>query len=98
MMNKSITCFLLMSCLSPLIVKGDSWMQKASLPSFGRDGGIGFTIGASGYLGCGGGATTGDCYNDLWEYNPASDSWTQKADVGSRCRYGSVGFAINGKG
>ena len=67
----------------------NSWTQKADIGLTGFFKGVGFSIGAKGYLGSG---------SEFWEYNPSNNSWSQKANYpGVSCRQ-AVGFSIADKG
>lgn len=72
-----------------------TWKQKANFAGLGREGGVGFSIGAKGYIGTGG---TGGQYKDFWEWDPKTDSWTQKADFSGGERTYAIGFSIGLKG
>jgi N-acetylneuraminic acid mutarotase len=80
-MKALITLALLLLNLPALESNAANWTQKASFNGGNRYGAFCFSIGNTGYVGCGV-QQTGINYalvNDLWAYDPASDSWTQKA-------------------
>ena len=61
-----------------MLLAQNSWIQKTDLPSIGRYGATGFSIGDYGYVL--GGNKTGNIYtNELWQYNSLTDTWVQKA-------------------
>jgi len=74
---------------------GDNWIEKSDFSGTAREGAVGFSIGAKGYIGTG---EDGSYRKDFWEFDPLSDSWTQKADFGGTARNFAVGFSIGAKG
>ncbi|HUS00229.1 MAG TPA: kelch repeat-containing protein, partial [Chitinophagaceae bacterium] len=72
-----------------------AWVRRANFPTI-RELGVGFNIGAKGYIGTG--RNFNDATNDFWEYDPVNNTWTQKADVPGGGRVQAVGFSINSKG
>ena len=76
----------------------DTWTQKDSLQGGIRDGAVGFSIGAKGYIVAGYNSGAFTWYNDFWEWDPSTDSWTQKADFSGGTRSNAVGFSIGSKG
>jgi N-acetylneuraminic acid mutarotase len=76
-----------------------NWVQKASLPSDGRESSGCFTIGNQLYVICG--RTSVSPYvhvSELWEYNSLTDNWVQKADYPGGARTAPLAFAVGGKG
>lgn len=73
------------------------WTKVHSLDNGKRFESTSFSIGGKGYVTCGI-DTNDNCYNDLWEYDPAFDVWTQKANLPASYRRGAFGFEINGYG
>jgi N-acetylneuraminic acid mutarotase len=62
----------------------EKWFQDASPTSFGRVYGVGFSIGAKGYVGGGQYGLPGQAQvslSDFWEYDPTSNTWAQKASM-----------------
>jgi N-acetylneuraminic acid mutarotase len=51
------------------------WTQKGDFTGGVRDGGFGFAINGSGYIGTGNDNVF--LYKDIWKYDPVFDSWTQ---------------------
>ncbi|MBK9402017.1 MAG: T9SS type A sorting domain-containing protein [Bacteroidetes bacterium] len=84
--------------LSPDLMFGETWTQKAVIPGGVRDLTVGFSIGNKGYVGTGYHHGLWYEYQDFWEWDPVTDVWTQKADFGGGLRYGAVGFSIGIKG
>jgi hypothetical protein len=73
-----------------------TWVQKNSVPSFGRLGGVSFSIGNKGYVGTG---WTGVSYlDDFWEFDQTTGAWSQKATFPGAARYYATGFSLGGKG
>ncbi len=73
----------------------DSWVQKANMPTVGRNGGVGLSIGSKGYTGLG---LNGAYFVDFWEYNPVNNTWTQKANFPGVGRMDVISFTIGSKG
>lgn len=73
------------------------WTKVHSLDNGKRFEATSFAIGGKGYVTCGI-DTNDNCYNDLWEYDPAFNAWTQKANLPASYRRGAFGFEINGMG
>jgi N-acetylneuraminic acid mutarotase len=69
------------------------WTRKADTGGEPRSAGVGFAIGAKGYMGFG-----NSFLKDFWEYDPARDTWMKKADLPGPGRFCSVAFAIGSKG
>ena len=84
----------------PIAIGQSTWSRKADFPGIERWSGVGFSIGARGYLVTGAKYDNGAyiCNKDLWEYDPATGIWAQKADFGGAGRYSAVGFSIGSKG
>jgi N-acetylneuraminic acid mutarotase len=60
------------------------WFQNASPTYNGRVYGIGFSIGAKGYVGGGQFGLPGQAQvslNDFWEYDPTTNTWAQKSSM-----------------
>jgi hypothetical protein len=98
---KTVCVFLVIILITSLPIESsaqtpNTWTQKANFGGTAREFGIGFSIGAKGYLGTGEDAN-GE-RNDFWEYDTTSNVWTQKANVGGGVRYRAVGFSIGMKG
>jgi N-acetylneuraminic acid mutarotase len=93
------THFLTISLILQTIIGLGQWSQQESLPSVGRNGAAGFSIGSKGYLGIGRNSTIPYVYyHDFWEYDPSNDTWTQKADFPGGERFMAVAFSIGSKG
>ena len=77
-----------------------TWVQKANFSGTARAYGVGFSIGAKGYVGMVEKYTinTWTCYRDFWEFDPVTNTWTQKASFGGVTRIAAVGFSIGTKG
>ena len=75
---------------------GNTWVQKANLPSTTRYTAVGFSIGTKGYIGTGFDATSN--FNDFWEWDQATNVWTQKANFTGASRRTATGFSIGTKG
>jgi len=88
---------LVFNLLAVATVHGDSWLQKASIPSYGRQGASSFVIGSKGYIAAWAPISSPDVH-DLWEYDPALNTWSQKASFDTVGRSISFAFSINGKG
>lgn len=71
----------------------DSWTQKSSCPTIGRQSAIATSLRNSGYIGSG----TGTNINDWWKYTPATDSWTQLTNIPLSQRYGNTCSILNNK-
>lgn len=77
----------------------DVWMQKNTLPTWGRQMYVAFSMNGKGYIGTGiTGGFSGVLLDDFWEYDPTNDTWTQKANFGGVPRYQATGFSLLGKG
>lgn len=65
----------------------NAWNQMASLPVTGATGGLGFSIGGTGYV-----------YvtevNALWAYDPNTNSWNERAAFPGKSRFRPFGFAL----
>lgn len=77
----------------------DSWTQKRDFPGSPRVVPFSFSIGNSGYIGCGdpendGFSETFDC----WKYDQATDTWTQIADFPGSRAWGLSGVSISNIG
>ena len=73
------------------------WTKVHSLDNGKRYEATSFAINGKGYITCGI-DTNENCYNDLWQYDPAFDAWTQKANLPASYRRTAFGFEISGKG
>lgn len=92
-----ISCTLLLLSIS---IDGFSVWQWTKIKALGngkRFESTSFSINGKGYVTCGV-DTNDNCYNDLWEYDPAFDFWTQKANLPASFRRAAFGFELNGKG
>lgn len=74
----------------------NTWTQRADFPGNGRTLGVGFSIGAKGYVGTGYDGTNN--YKDFYEYDPATNSWTAKTDFGGAARRQAVAYVLGNKG
>jgi len=73
-----------------------TWTKKADVGGTAtRFSGIGFSIGAKGYIGLG---VSMSGPNDFWEWDQAINVWTQKANFPGGYRLAPVGFSIGTKG
>lgn len=61
----------------------DHWIQKASVPDYGKDFSIGVAVNGKGYVGLGCDVTQTVNRQSFWEYDPAMNSWTPKTDFPS---------------
>lgn len=76
-----------------------SWIQKDSLPSYGRYCHISFVIGNKAFAGMGSIDAAQRIYSaGFFSYSPSDDSWHQLPDLPADGRYGSSSFSLNGKG
>lgn len=82
--------------LCGMFAQQNVWIPKSNFPTT-RAYGVGFSIGAKGYIGTGFGQGIG-YPKDFWEWDQATDVWTQKANFGGGGRTGAVGFSIGTKG
>lgn len=74
---------------------GQTWVQKASLPSGGGlDAPIAFSLNNKLYVG---GGYSSSASNSFYQYDPATDSWTSKASIPGAI-YSAATFTLNGKG
>jgi N-acetylneuraminic acid mutarotase len=73
------------------------WTKLQSLGNGKRYEATSFSINNKGYITCGL-DTNDNCYNDLWEYDPAFNFWTQKANLPATFRRASFGFELGGNG
>ena len=73
------------------------WTKVHALDNGKRFEATGFSANGKGYVTCGV-DTNDNCYNDLWEYDPAFDFWTQKANLPASYRRGAFAFELNNKG
>lgn len=92
-----ISCTLLLLVIS---VNGFSlwkWTKVQALSNGKRFESTSFSVNGKGYITCGV-DTNDNCYNDLWEYDPAFDFWTQKSNLPASYRRAAFGFELNGKG
>ena len=80
----------------------NSWEQKSNFPGSPRKLATGFAINDKIYYGTGSNVieyyNSKICYNDLWEYNPATDKWKKESDLPGIPRTGAYGYGINAKG
>ncbi len=74
----------------------DIWTQKSNIGNYPRSYGVGFSIGAKGYIGTGHNGST--LTKDFWEYNPTSDTWARKADFGGTGRFEAIGIGTDAFG
>ncbi|HXD78334.1 MAG TPA: kelch repeat-containing protein, partial [Puia sp.] len=75
----------------------DSWLQKANFAGGSRNAVTAFSVGDRAYAGLGL-DDAGNCYSDVWQYDPSSDTWSQLADFPGGARYGATGFSVGGRG
>jgi N-acetylneuraminic acid mutarotase len=76
---------------------GNSWSQKASLPSTARWQATAFSINNIGYL-IGGGLIGGPYSSEVWSYSPANNQWTKLSpDYPGGAVLGSFVFVLNNK-
>lgn len=73
----------------------DTWTQKANVGGLPRWLAMGFTIGGTGYIGCG--INYANSMRDVWAYDTLQNTWTQIANLPVD-KQGGVGLSINGKG
>jgi N-acetylneuraminic acid mutarotase len=73
----------------------DTWLQKANFPGAARCNTIGWSLGASGFVGMGTDAPGTAMYNDFWIYNPFFDSWSASASFPGGVRRSGFGFSIS---
>ena len=96
-MKKLLTLFYCIA-LSMVANANYTWQQLASIPSNGRLGAAGFSIGNKVYFGTGDYFSTTQ-YNDIWQYDPSSNTWSQMASLpGSSTRVSACAFSGNGFG
>ncbi len=93
---RSVICIWMI--LSPDLMFGETWTQKAVIPGGVRDLTVGFSIGNKGYVGTGYHSGLFYWYQDFWEWDPGTNIWTQKADYAGGLIAGAVGFSIGNKG
>lgn len=99
-MNKSFLKIAISFFFILISINGFSFWKWTKLQSLGngkRYESTSFSIGNKGYITCGL-DTNDNCYNDLWEYDPAFNYWTQKANLPATYRRASFGFELGGKG
>ncbi|AGC75562.1 putative exported protein [Nonlabens dokdonensis DSW-6] len=81
---------------------GNTWSQKTSIPSTGRNRAVGFEIFDKGYIACGYGfdssTSSSQSTNEVWEYDAILDTWTQKANYPGSGRSDCAGFSIGNYG
>ena len=92
-----ISCTLLFLSISFNGFSFWKWTKVQALGNGKRFESTSFSINGKGYITCGV-DTNDNCYNDLWEYDPAFDFWTQKANLPASYRRAAFGFELNGKG
>jgi N-acetylneuraminic acid mutarotase len=93
-----IFCLLLFFAVRTSAQLPNTWVQKANIGTFLRDGATGLCIGTKGYVGFGHDPTVGIFRQDFWEYDPANNTWTQKANIPGVGRMDVVSFSIGTKG
>jgi N-acetylneuraminic acid mutarotase len=94
-MSQKLTLLLL---LFHLALNGQTWTEKASLPSpaIGRHHPITFTLNGKGYF-LGGSSTTQGYLRDFYRYDATLDSWTKLPDAPGPDRGFSYGVEYQGK-
>jgi hypothetical protein len=98
---KKRTIYTLLAILTVIALSVDSsaqapntWTQKANVGATLRQGAVGFSIGAKGYLGTGA-ISSSNFSSDFWEYDTTNNAWTQKANLGGAGRWQAFGFSIH---
>ena len=75
----------------------NAWTRMSDFPGTPVIEGVGFSIGAAGYVCLGAVNVTPDRVSEFWQYDPAADSWTRKADFPGAARSGCVAVTIGRK-
>ena len=66
----------------------NSWTQRSNVGTVIRQEAIGFAVNGKGYIVAGDNCSSGDNYQDVWEFDPETDSWIQLEDfMGAARRY-----------
>jgi len=94
---KIITTWFIIFLHSCLCFTQTMWVQKTNFGGVARNGAVGFSIGAKGYIGTGI-DDLGSRKNDFWEWDQTTNTWSQKANFGGTPRNAAVGFSIGTKG
>jgi len=73
-----------------------TWIQKATMGTYGRKSAMGSVVNDKCYAGLG--ATTGNTYvNDIWEYDILTNTWAAKPDYPGAGWHDPTSFSIGGK-
>ena len=95
---KKLTTLFLLYFITNFAHANYSWQQLTPLPSTGRVGVAGFSLGNKLYYG-NGDYNASIQYNDIWQFDPATNSWSQMASLpGSLTRVSACAFSVNGFG
>ncbi len=91
------TCLLFFLLFITHFGNGQSWEQRADVPSLGRDDGVAFSICGKGYVVTGNQDVFAES-NRLWCYDPQSNSWTEKALFPGQARQYAGSFVLDNLG
>src|ERR1017187_4123326 len=99
-MKKILLFFSLLFLSSLFCFAQGVWTPRASIPSYGRCGAVGFSIGQYGYMGLGTDATSfpDSVYTDFWRFDPSINSWKRMADCPDSDTFLSAFFVIGNYG
>ena len=75
----------------------NQWIQRANVGTLIRQEAAGFSVNGLGYIAAGDNCSSGENYQDVWEYDPTLDTWTQIDDFGGSARRYLDAFVIGNR-